>query len=721
MHLRPKLPMRLWAVGAAALVFAARLREIHLHTGDVAHNDQWKIEAADLLAPWLHGTLSPWMFFAPHFEHVPMWTRLTAWLEVVITGRWDPFLQTTVNAALYAGFVLLFVHWVVRHLRSAEAIGVTLLVVLGSALPHAWENITWGFQSQFPYALLFLFLHVRGTFAHASGSRALWWAQAAGFAGLFTLAGMWIAPLAVVLAWLWTQPRGPRLRLTVPLVIVAAGLGIIAVIRATAPPHGAFDQTAGSPLHFLHAWLDFLGWPAGWPGALTILNLPLLLFGLRLRGREAATPFDRTVLALGLWGVGQAAALAFARSADYGGYVSRYGELLIILVLANALALVRLSAAARWRPAVITFTLGWTGLIVAGWWNLSTGGHTAYFHIHSAPNAQIRREAVQAYLQHRDRSRLELQGTRWVLYQDVNQVTSLLDDPRFRTLLPASVNPANPRDSAGSLVRFLQARSMPLGLVAAFLLLGGVVWSVRARSGQVTLAELPPNPFPRFPLLLLLTAASATALLFYWPHPFTFSPSARWQLLLMPPGNVGPLELRIVTGSQDYSASQLVGAAPLAPAGLRALFSGTSPEGPALTCTAWSQAFPIQSPWLVVPHAGWPIAHGNGLRLRLEESDGRFITEINCEGPNPREIGFWTADLRPYAGKKARLVLYDGRTETEAWVAAAPPIPADSPELAVMMSERLRRERLHQLHASLGVIALVTGLGGIFAGWRNRR
>ncbi|MDI1318914.1 MAG: hypothetical protein PSW75_01805, partial [bacterium] len=341
MRLRPQFFAWCEAAGAAGLVFFARLGEIHRHTGDVALNDQWKIEAADLLAPWVDGTLRPGAFFAPHFEHVPVWTRLTTWLEVVLTGRWDPFVQTTVNAVLYAVFAALFVRWIAGHLRAAAAAGVTLLFVIGSALPHAWENITWGFQSQFPFALIFLFLHAVGSCAHAPGSRRWWWAQAAGAAGLLTLAGMWIAPLAVVLVGLWVQPRGPRLRLF-PLVLAAAGLGMIVVVRATAPVEGAFAQNAGSPLHFLHALLDLLSWPAGWPGALTILNLPLLLLALQLRGRAAAGAFDRTVLALGAWAIGQVAALAFARSSDYSGYVSRYGELLMPLVLANALALARL-------------------------------------------------------------------------------------------------------------------------------------------------------------------------------------------------------------------------------------------------------------------------------------------------------------------------------------------------------------------------------------------
>lgn len=721
MHPRPTLPARLWAVGAAALVFCARLREIHLYTGDVAINDQWKIEAADILAPWINGLLSPWVFFAPHFEHVPMWSRLTTWLEVVVSGRWDPFLQTTVNATLYAGFVLLLVHWVVRHLRAVEAIVFTLLLVLGSSLPHAWENITWGFQSQFPFALIFLFLHVRGSFAHACGSRHWWWAQAAGFAGLFTLASMWIAPLAIVLTWLWTRSRGPRLQLAVPVGIAAAGLVIILVIRATATTEGAFAQTAGTPLHFLNACLDFLGWPAGWPGAFAVLNLPLLVFGLQLRGREQATAFDRTVLALGLWGAGQAAALAYARSADYSGYVSRYGELINVLVLANALAFVRLAGAFRWRPVAVSCALVWTIVVMVGWWNLSTGGHTRYFHMYAVPNANIRREAVQAYLQKQDRRLLELQGTRWVLYQVVDQVTSLLDDPRFRALLPTSVNPANPPDAAGRLVRALQARALPLGLAAGILLFGGMVWSARTAAGSTPLTGLACQSTPGLPWFAFATALVASALLFYWPDPLTFSPSARWRLLLLPPGNTGPLDVQITTGSQIYEPERLIGAALIDPPELRALFTGTHPEGPALTCTAIGRAFPVYTPWMVVPHAGWPVANGNGLRLRIEEADGQFITEVECLGPNPQGIGFWTADVRDYAGKMARLVLYDGRTGTEAWVAASPPIATQNANLATDLSRRMQCEQLRPLHTSLGVLALISALGAGLAWWTNRR
>lgn len=715
----PRWPSIAWTAGAAGISFAARLREIREYTGDVAINDQWKIEAADLLAPWLQGSLHPSAFFSPHFEHVPTWTRLTAWLEVVFTGRWDPFLQTTVNAALYASFVALFTHWLTRHLRVAGAIGVTLILVFASALPHAWENITWGFQSQFPFALIFLFLHVRGSLSHATGTQAWWRAQAAGVAGLFTLAGMWIAPLAVVLTYGWVRTNTPRKRWLVPALIAIAGLGMIAVIRAYAPPQGAFAQTAGSPLHFLHALLDLMGWPLGRPGAFILLNAPLVVLAFQLRGRRQAASFDQTVLALGLWGLGQAAALAFARGADYGGYVSRYGELLLVSVLANALAIARILPVLPGRKVSVVFAAAWLAMTCHGTWELAHGGHTAYFHLNAAANAQARREAVQAYLRDRDRSQLEAQTTRWILYQDVDQVTRLLDDHRFQALLPNSVNPSNPPDSAGTFVRSLQNRAEIIGSVNALLLAVGALRLARARPAPATVPRLMIEPAPHLYWFSGALALAALSLLPCWPHPFTFGAAARWRALLNPPGTIEPLGVEIITGSQTYPAERLVGAAPLAPPPLQHLFTGTAPEGPTLTCTAWSRPFRISKPWLVVPHAGWPVAHGNGLRLRIEGKDGKFITEVDCRGPNPAWIGFWAADVRAYVGLQARLVLYDGRTESESWVAVTAPIATTDPGLADMLAKELARERLAGLHASLGLLAMIAGIASAAGLWHH--
>lgn len=708
----------LWIGGTAALVFAARLHEIQRYTGAVAINDQWKIEAADILAPWLDGSLRPAAFFAPHFEHVPMWTRLLVWLQTVATGRWDPFVQTTVNALLHATFCAVVVRFVVRHLRALPAAFATAVVVGVSALPYAWENITWGFQSQFPLALLFLFLHLRGSTENSPGSRSWWLAQAAGLAGLFTLAGMWMAPLALLLSILWTRHPFSRW-LSVPAGLTALGLAIIALIKATAPSYGAFAQTASSPLHFLHTFLDLLGWPAGWPGAVAITMVPFTVLAFQLRGRRDASAFDRTVLALGLWAVGQAAALAFARGADYSGYVSRYGELLAVLVLVNALALTRLATGPRLaRVALAAFGVAWAATIALGLRDLSRGGHTDYFHAHAEENNRARLDAVQAYLARHDRSLLEQPATRRVLYQDVNQVTALLDRPSFRALLPHEVEPSNPSTFAGRAVRIAQRHSLPLGLGAGLVWVVGFLGTALASAPRKPLTPFTWQPDRWLPRSAFLTAGLAAAGLFAWPHPFTFGLEARWHLFFRPPGSVGPLHYEVKSGNSAQPPDRLAGTAPLSPEELRHQFAGTDVDGPGFTCTAWSDPFPIQSPWFIVPHAGWPTAHGNGLRLRIETPGGQLIQEIGCGSTIAPEVEFTAVDTSAFLGQRARVVLYDGRTTTEGWVAAAPPIAAAHPELAQTLARGFAHERLAPAHTAflwLAVSALAVGVAATAA------
>ncbi|MFI5337823.1 MAG: hypothetical protein ACHQ5A_13630, partial [Opitutales bacterium] len=425
-----------------------------------------------------------------------------------------------------------------------------------------------------------------------------------------------------------------------------------------------------------------------------------------------------TTLALGIWSWGQAAALAYARSADYSGYVSRYGDLLAVGVLANGVALLRIFPASRpGRWVAAAFALAWSAGSLFGLVHLSTTGHTAYFHQNSVRNARIRRDAVQAYLQHHDRSQLEAPETRWRLYQDVNQVTSLLDRPDFSALLPSSVNPANPPDPAGRFVRFAQSHWLVLAMAGAFLGLVGFATSAGLPDAVAPLPE-PAAGNNSWLRPLAAICVTAFALLFCWPDPFTFNQTSRWKQLIQPRGSVGPLTYAFV-GPAPLPVERLQGAAPLSPPELRDLFCGTAPEGPGLTGTILSSPFTITTPWLVVPFAGYPIGNGNGLRIRVYEADDRTFTEVACEGPNPPEIAFWTADVRSYPGRTARLVLYDGRTETEAWVAAAAPIATTDSSLAARLAARRRMEQLAPAHQALGWIALMAGL--LFAGTVLRR
>lgn len=715
-------PRWVWLVpaGAALVVFAARLHEIFIYAGNVPYYDQWIIEAEQIIAPWLNGTLRPWTFFTPHFEHLPVWTRLLSWLQVVLTGRWDPLVQMTVNAGLHTTFIWLAARWVGRNLSSRSAGFVTTLLLLGGALPHAWENIAWGFQSQFPLALIFLFVHVQGSCTHPSGSRGWWWAQVAGVAGLFTLASMWLAPLAVIASQWWIGRRDRR-GLVAPLVVTAVGIGLLAIIHWQSPVGGSFAQAVLSPVGFFHSALHLLGWPSGLPGAVAIVQLPWLIHALRIRRQTDTTPFDRIIFTLGLWNLAQAGALAFARSGDNADYVSRYGDLLFIGVFAGALALTRLAlGVVRNRPVFLTGLVVWSGVVGVGLVFHATEGHARYFHQTAAYSNELRLTAVQAYLKNGDRKLLESADTRSVLTQSTGVVTRLLDQPAFRALLPASVNPANPGYAMGRLNGWLQSRW-------SWLLLGGTVLFAAGLSlsiGRGSAISLPPlsarsDPWPG--RIALAAGLVCTAALFAWPDPLSFNAEYRWRQLLGGSQAVAGLRFEFA-GKSSFGSERLQGAAPILPEVLRNQFYGTAPAGPEFTGTVLSSSFVLSKPWLVVPYAGYPVGNGNGLRLRIVDEQGRTMgNEIGCPGPNSTGVAYWSVDVRTQLGRRAQLVLYDGRTDTEAWVAAAPPIPTDNPGLAAALAQRLQSETLGSMHTSLGIIALVSTICAVVAWWNRQK
>ena len=672
----------LWALGAAVLVMAARWREISLHGGEIPFLDQWRVEAGQILLPWLEGRLSPTDFFIPHNEHVPAWTRLCVWLEAVLLGKWDAQLQATLNAGLMGAFTGVLAAWLRRALPLLPALGLTILAVVLQSLPHSWENMVWGFQSTIPLALLFVFAHVHGSLAHPPGSAGWRWAQVAGIALLFTLGSMWAAALAVLLVLLWTGDWNRR-RLLAAGLVTAAGMILLCLARGQQPPGGAAVLGATDLRQFIAALLVQLGWPSAWPVAAAVLNLPVFLLALRLRGQHSAAPVDRTVLALALWSAAQAVAFAYARG-SYLGFVSRYSDLLSLGVLCNAVALYRVSQGSRWpsRLLLTGFVFGWGAVVVQGLNTINTQGHTLYFHEHSAPWAQVRRDAVRQYLGTKNPASLSRVEVRGVLYPDPAEVARALDNPRLVRLLPASVLPAGTEargNFASAAARQMRESWAWWAGGGGLLLLVGAARSARDSPTAGRAGVLADGSLRAAGAAFALVALASGALLFLWPRPFEFRPERRWAPRLTPPGTVPDLSFHITTET-NYPRDNLAGGAALWPEDFRNNFFGTHIDGPAFKGVAVSRAFPLTSPWYVVPFAGYPVSPGNALRLRIDDGTGRVLAELECPGPNPgpgpTDIGFWAVDVGRYAGQTGRLVISDGRDDAEGWVAAAAPQPA---------------------------------------------
>jgi len=713
----------LWFAGVASLVFAFRLREIHLFSSDTPILDQWDAEARQILMPWLQGRLRWQDFLAPHNEHVPLWTRLFAWLQAAALGRWDPQLQATFNAALHGVFAGTVALWIRRNLQLWPALVLTLLLVTLSGLPFSWENSTWGFQFHTPLALLLVFLHVRGSFACRPGTARWWLAQAAGLAAFFTYGSMGAAPLAVMLTALWTAVPDRRRWLTAAL-LGAAGVSLVIYARNQQAPAHTLALTAHSPREFLAAFLMQLGWPTEWPGACLVLCLPAFLLVLKIRRNPRAENFDRITVALAVWGAAQAAAFAYARGGGYIGFVSRYGDLLALGVLANAMALWRLLEASpprqRWLPVVLA--VAWTLTLAAGLQRISTRGHTEYYQAHSEAWAHTRREAVRGYLATKDIQSLSADAVRAVLYPNPETVAHTLDQAGLAELLPASLRPGTAAvrgDRVSDAAATVRSHWLAIALAGGVALLLALALSRRWEESPVDPLE-DGRDRGLSPLLGAMAVASG-ALLFLWPQPLEFSAEKRWLALLAPPGTVPNLTFHTIETVPPRD--NLVGGADLWPIEFRNHFFGTELDGPAFIGIGQSSPFTINSPWLVIPFAGFPVSPGNGLRLRVEDAHGTLLDEIACPGPNPADIDFWAVDVRAYPGCIAHVILYDGRDGAQGWVAAAPPQAVSSPDVADSHRRDRALEPTRFGQNSLGVVAVASallGLGNMILARRRR-
>lgn len=226
--------------------------------------------------------------------------------------------------------------------------------------------------------------------------------------------------------------------------------------------------------------------------------------------------------------------------------------------------------------------------------------------------------------------------------------------------------------------------------------------------------------------LLLIAGLAAGGWFLSRPLPFEYDPAKRWPALLTPAGALTDLAYEFVRpAAEAYDPGRMVGAARLLPENLRNVFRGTHISGPADVCTVRSVRFKLEAPWLVVPFAGFPASPDNALRVSFEDETGRALGELPYLGANPVEVGFWAVDVRPFRGRYARIILQDGRADTEAWLAAGPPRLASSALTAGRLTAgwtATGQVRFRRLTATVALACLMGLLleGGFWL-WRRRK
>lgn len=319
------IPAWRYFLGAALVVFGARLAWLSVYADPMPYFDEWDADVLYLLIPLQGGYLDWTALFRAHAEHRLVFTRLITLGGTILNGSWDPRVSMVISAMLSAalfGLLATFAAASVRRLGWIAALVVTGFAVL----PYDHANVFWGFQSQM-YALALFAVCI---LAIASGDLEgpLGWIAVAAVSliSLFTMGSGFVAPGIAVVVCLLRAWKGPGQRRRLLLLALLFGLAVATglVIRSESTWHApSYSRTLKA---FLDAFVRFGSWPLepkAW--ALAVVWLPWTVHALVLPFRRRSLAFlDWFSLGLGAWAAINVAGLAHGRPYEQTPLDSRF-------------------------------------------------------------------------------------------------------------------------------------------------------------------------------------------------------------------------------------------------------------------------------------------------------------------------------------------------------------------------------------------------------------
>lgn len=425
--------------GLLCLLLAVRLWVVHDYGSATPFWDQWDAQAAFLFDPWLRGTLGWADLAGAHNEHRILATRLLALALLAANGSWSPLLEMTVNAFLNVaalGLVLVLA-WRAAEPRSLPWLLPAAFVAF--LLPHGWENILSGFQSQFYFVVLFA-AGALWWLAVAAPFSARWW----GGVGLAVLAyfslasgAFTFAAAAATLALRGLVGGGRR---DLAAALLAAAL-FLAAAAATPTLAAHAPLKAKSLVEFMSGAAVALSWPFGSPLLALLRNVPgFLLVASAVRSRLPAGDRRWFLVALCAWATGQELSLAYARTPDV--LASRYLDLHAMAFFANAAALAALLAshAGRWRRILGLAAGAWllSGAIAF----LSPAPHLARALVAKHEASEQQERHLRDYLRSGDRAALRALPFFALPYPNADRLADIVASPQVRAILPPSLHAA---------------------------------------------------------------------------------------------------------------------------------------------------------------------------------------------------------------------------------------------------------------------------------------
>ncbi len=427
------------AVGTFAIVCGATWQVVAESATSHAFWDQWE-EASGLFKPYASGAYTWSDLLAPHNEHRIALSRLWALLFFEVDGLWDNRILAAANALVHALPAALLLGLFARKLSLGELVVLGLLVIVPWALPLAWENVPYGFQSQFYFLILYGLLAIWLTAHSEAGTTGFWLGVACALLALFSVGSGPLCALAILLTTALEQLRNrslPRER----LVLVASSL-IIALLglatRVEVEANRVLRPDSFGEL--IEATLCFAGFPAREEPAMAfVVWSPALVWGLALLRRKGTWSGDERFLAtFALFVLLHAPAIALTRGGFSLDPSSRYFDILSLGLVVNglaALSMLRRGSRERWRWALLA---SW--IVAAGWGIQDRAAESIERQLPGvAARGKEQERRLRGYLQTGDPQYLAAAPRLHIPFPDPAYLQAQLDDAFVRSILPWSL------------------------------------------------------------------------------------------------------------------------------------------------------------------------------------------------------------------------------------------------------------------------------------------
>jgi hypothetical protein len=433
-----------WAASLFLAGLGAKLGLIFKFGQSFPYLDQWPGEAIELFFPFLSGHFSLATLLQPHNEHWIFFTRVCELGLLQLNGQWDGLLEMACNAVIHCTGVAGF-GWAAASLLGKKSwLLIWPALALDLALPFAWENTLWGFQSQFYFLLIFSWLTVWLLGLNKPWSGRWWLGVLTGFAALFTVASGFLAAAAVIaLTGLAALKRRPEWRRDVPTWIACASIIALGLkLHMSVPPdHATQARTAND---FIQALGKNLAWPwTIYPWYAPLNFIPLLLLGwVRRRSPEGLRPAELLIFGVGIWASLQAMAGAYARGIGGFGPAWRHMDSLSFIPIANSLAayvlLTDYRAKFRSTTRVRAVLALWALVCLAGLGFVTDRAMSEYLP-QLFVNRALQLKTARAFMATNDRRVFEDQPDYDRPVPNVDADVWLLENPFIRNILPACV------------------------------------------------------------------------------------------------------------------------------------------------------------------------------------------------------------------------------------------------------------------------------------------